>query len=143
MAQNSSKNVPKSRVSVDLSNGNIDNDDCQSMSSNDSDGSKTKTLTKLQKIEQQIKSNKVSKKERRLLQNRKSALKCRLKKQNAFQNKDVMLEKMKQQNKKLSEQCASLQAKIDCKEEHTRDIQEKLQNMEFVQTVLAAAFLST
>ena len=95
--------MPQSRASVDLSKGNMDNDDCQSMSSMDSDGSKSKTLTKLQKIEQQIKSNKVSKKERRLLQNRKSALKCRLKKQNAFQNKDLMLDKMKMQNKKLSE----------------------------------------
>ena len=46
----------------------------------DSDGSEGSTTRKLQKIEKKIKSGNLTKKERRLLQNRKSALKCRLKK---------------------------------------------------------------
>ena len=42
--------------------------------------SKGSTTRKLSKIERKIQRNDLSKRERRLLQNRKSALKCRLKK---------------------------------------------------------------
>lgn len=62
---------------------NDDNDyDHDSLSgvSSSSSLSKGSTTRKLSKIERKIQRNDLSKRERRLLQNRKSALKCRLKK---------------------------------------------------------------
>ena len=62
-------------------NDDIDYDhDSLSGVSGSSSLSKGSTTRKLSKIERKIQRNDLSKRERRLLQNRKSALKCRLKK---------------------------------------------------------------
>lgn len=71
--------MKKNKLTADLKS-DFD-DDSLSGDLEDSDGSEGSTTRKLQKIEKKIKSGNLTKKERRLLQNRKSALKCRLKKQ--------------------------------------------------------------
>ena len=63
------------------------------------------TTRKLLNIEKKIQRHDLSKRERRLLQNRKSALKCRLKKQN-------QLEKLKGQVDKLIGETRTLKEKV-------------------------------
>lgn len=62
---------------------NMQDKDLDSFSNNSSSMclSKGSTTLKLSKIERKIQRTDLTKRERRLLQNRKSALKCRLKKQ--------------------------------------------------------------
>lgn len=57
-----------------------DDDSLSDMSSSSSNLSGDSTTIKLKKLENKIRNKDLSKKERKLLQNRKSALKCRLKK---------------------------------------------------------------
>jgi hypothetical protein len=57
-----------------------DDDSLSDMSDHSSNLSRDSTTFKLKKLEKKIRNKDLSKRERRLLQNRKSALKCRLKK---------------------------------------------------------------
>jgi len=57
-----------------------DDDSLSDMSGSSSNLSGDSTTIKLKKLENKIRNKDLSKKERKLLQNRKSALKCRLKK---------------------------------------------------------------
>lgn len=84
-----SKISKKERSSVDFEDhedqdvDNFQENDSQSVSSQGSDSSRGSTTKKLIKIQKEIENGKdLSKRQKRLLQNRKSALKCRLKKQN-------------------------------------------------------------
>ena len=61
------------------------------------------TKSKLFKIEKLIEEKKLSKRERRLLQNRKSALKCRLKKQSELEGMKSVVEQLNEDNCKLKE----------------------------------------
>ena len=81
-----------------LSNSSLGTDD-----ENDPDGSRASTTRKLNRIEKKIQQPNLSKKERRLLQNRKSALKCRLKKQDQLANLKGKVDVLVEENGSLKE----------------------------------------
>lgn len=67
------------------------------------------TNTQLFKIERKIQQGTdLSKRERRLLQNRKSALKCRLKKQNELDKMKRMVDRLTSENRELKEKVRRL-----------------------------------
>ena len=63
----------------------------------------TDDYVKLQRIEKMIADKSLSKHDRRLLQNKKSALKCRLKKENQLTSMNGEVERLSQENNKLKE----------------------------------------
>lgn len=76
------------------------------LSEDDSDieGQLTATNNQLFKIEKKIQQGTdLSKRERRLLQNRKSALKCRLKKQHELDKMKKQVDKLANENRELKE----------------------------------------
>ena len=79
----------------ELFEGEGEDIDGNSEAGSDSDVSaKGSTKHKLSQIEKKIQSNSLSKRERRLLQNRKSALKCRLKKQGQLEKCKSRVDKL-------------------------------------------------
>ena len=72
-------------------------------SSNADQDEATDDFTKLQRIEKMIQDKSLSKHDRRLLQNKKSALKCRLKKENQLSSMNTEVERLSQENNKLKE----------------------------------------
>jgi hypothetical protein len=69
----------------------------------DLSGDESSTNQQLFRIERKIQQPDLSKRERRLLQNRKSALKCRLKKQNELDKMKRQVDKLMQENRELKE----------------------------------------
>jgi hypothetical protein len=84
---------------------NMQDKDMDSFSDNSSSMclSKGSTTLKLSKIERKIQRTDLTKRERRLLQNRKSALKCRLKKQDQMERLRGQVEKLSQDNRSFKE----------------------------------------
>ena len=71
--------------------------------SDDDDDIEASTNNQFMKIEQKIKKADLSKRDRRLLQNRKSALKCRLKKQSELDTMKIKVDKLAHENRELKE----------------------------------------
>ena len=91
---------------TDLGN-HLDNMSELSDASPDGYDSEESTARKLSSIEKRIATANLSKKERRLLQNRKSALKCRLKKQDQLSGFKGKLGKLSDENSQLKEQVST------------------------------------
>lgn len=82
----------------------LDDDSLMNDSSVDIEKELSATNTQLFKIEKKIQQGTdLSKRERRLLQNRKSALKCRLKKQQELDKMKKHVEKFSSENRELKE----------------------------------------
>lgn len=81
-----------------------------SLSDNSSDMglSKGSVTRKLSKIEKKISRGDLSKRERRLLQNRKSALKCRLKKQDQLERLKSLVDRLSGENRSLKEKVSAI-----------------------------------
>lgn len=75
---------------------------------NDMEGSRAATTRQLNRIEKKIQCKNLSKKDRRLLQNRKSALKCRLKKQDQFTSLHQKVDSLAEDNAKLREHVSKI-----------------------------------
>lgn len=85
-----------------------DDDSLMNDSSADLDKDFSGTNTQLFKIERKIQQGTdLSKRERRLLQNRKSALKCRLKKQQELDKMKKQVERLSSENRELKEKVGS------------------------------------
>lgn len=82
-------------------------DDSLSDNSSDMGLSKGSVTRKLSKIEKKISRGDLSKRERRLLQNRKSALKCRLKKQDQLERLKSLVDRLSGENRSLKEKVSS------------------------------------
>ena len=83
-------------------------DDSLSDNSSDMGLSKGSVTRKLSKIEKKISRGDLSKRERRLLQNRKSALKCRLKKQDQLERLKSLVDRLSGENRSLKEKVSAL-----------------------------------
>ena len=117
--------------------------DSQSVNSGESDSSRGSTTKKLLKIEKEIQNSKdLSKRQKRLLQNRKSALKCRLKKQNQLEKLQDQIEKVNSESRALKEKVSALDALLKCKTEENESINKKYNDLQFQQTLVLASFLS-
>jgi len=92
----------------DKSKVHVQDLDSVSNDSGTSSQSQGSTARKLDQIEQKIRRSNLSKRERRLLQNRKSALKCRLKKQGQLERLEVQVERMAADNRQLKERVSSI-----------------------------------
>ena len=86
------------------------------MSDNSSDLglSKGSVTRKLSKIEKKISRGDLSKRERRLLQNRKSALKCRIKKQDQLERLKGIVDRLSGENRSLKEKVSSTFNPLGC-----------------------------
>lgn len=83
-------------------------EDSLSENSSDMGLSKGSVTRKLSKIEKKICRGDLSKRERRLLQNRKSALKCRLKKQDQLERLKSLVDRLSGENRSLKEKVSAL-----------------------------------
>ena len=99
--------------------------DTLSNMSDESEHSRSSFTKKLTQIEKEINRNDLSKREKRLLQNRKSALKCRLKKQDFLERIRGQLDKTNSENLSLKEEIASLKAIIGCKTQEFDNLNKK------------------
>ena len=101
---------PQMHANYGCASQDRDNDDDDSLSnlSSNSCMSKGSTTRKLSKIEKKIQNANLSKRERRLLQNRKSALKCRLKKQDQLYRLKNQVERLSNENRSLKEKVRAI-----------------------------------
>lgn len=100
-------------------------DDSMSDNSSDLGLSKGSVTRKLSKIEKKISRGDLSKRERRLLQNRKSALKCRIKKQDQLERLKGVVDRLSGENRSLKEKISALNALLTCKNEENESINKK------------------
>jgi hypothetical protein len=100
------------------------------MSDGESEHSRTSFTKKLGEIEIEINRADLSKREKRLLQNRKSALKCRLKKQDFVERIRGQLDKSASENVGLKEEIAALKAVIGCKKSEFDNLNNKFNELQ-------------
>mmetsp|Transcript_5466 Transcript_5466/g.8507 ORF Transcript_5466/g.8507 Transcript_5466/m.8507 type:complete len:136 (+) Transcript_5466:348-755(+) len=116
--------------------------DAQSDNSDSSVSAKGSTKQKLSQIERKIQSSSLSKRERRLLQNRKSALKCRLKKQGQLDKFRGRVDKLHSHNRSLQEKVAALNALIEAKNHELASLSSKFDNLQMQQIFFMTTVLS-
>ena len=132
-----------------------DSDDDSFDSSADIERELSVTNTQLFKIERKIQQGTdLSKRERRLLQNRKSALKCRLKKQQELDKMKRQVDKLQGENRELKEkvsvsvieiflcQISAITALLQCKQDENSSLQKKYSDLQMQQTLIIASYLS-
>lgn len=130
--QNSKGQDFEDHEDVDVDNFQDNKDDSQSVSSGGSDTSRGSTTKKLIKIEKEIQNSKdLTKRQKRLLQNRKSALKCRLKKQNQLEKLQEQIEKVNVESRALKEKVSALDALLVCKTQENESINKKYNDLQF------------
>ncbi|CDW71993.1 bzip transcription factor [Stylonychia lemnae] len=100
------------------------------------------TNNQLFKIEKKIQQPDLSKRERRLLQNRKSALKCRLKKQQELDKMKKQVDKLAQENRELKEKISGMNALLQCKSEENASLNKKYADLQLQQTLIIASHLT-
>ena len=124
--------MSKSSTKVDskLQNNHITIDELSNLSDAESEHSRTSFTKKLNQIETQINRTDLSKREKRLLQNRKSALKCRLKKQGFLEKIREQLHNSHQDNVQLKEEVSSLKAILACKSQEFDNLNKKFGDMQ-------------
>eukprot|EP00347_Sterkiella_histriomuscorum_P017170 403350401 len=100
------------------------------------------TNNQLFRIEKKIQQPDLSKRERRLLQNRKSALKCRLKKQQELDKMKKQVDKLSQENRELKEKISGMNALLQCKTEENSSLNKKYADLQLQQTLIIASHLT-